>query len=142
MLYDFQKTGPQEFRGASTNAVWATADFIENNPDVVEAFARSIAQADAWLQDPANAEEARAYFAAVAGADVPDELLEKLLVSMKAIVGPADLEAYAQLLDDPAAFEPATALSTGGSPGRGRPQPAGRLMMAIDRPPPADAHGN
>ena len=111
VLYDFQETGPQEFRGASTNAVWATADFIENNPDVVEAFARSIAQADAWLQDPANAEEARAYFAAVAGADVPDELLEKLLVSMKAIVGPADLEAYAQLLDDPAAFDPATALS-------------------------------
>lgn len=111
VLYDFQETGPQEFRGASTNAVWATADFIENNPDVVEAFARSIAQADAWLNDPANAEEARAYFAAVAGADVPDELLEKLLVSMKAIVGPADLEAYAQLLDDPAALEPATALS-------------------------------
>ena len=112
LFYDFQTTGPQDFRGASTNAVWATADFIEANPDVVSAFARAIAQADAWLQDPANAEDARAYFSTVAGTDVPDELLAKLLIMLKPIVATADLEAYAQLLDDPSAFDPTTALSS------------------------------
>jgi NitT/TauT family transport system substrate-binding protein len=110
VFWDFQTTGPSELRGVSTSEAWVSEKFVEENPEAAEAFARSIAQADAWLKDPANRDQAGTYFDAVAGTQVADADLEPMIEAMKPAVGQTDVDAYARLLQDGVKAPPASEL--------------------------------
>jgi ABC-type nitrate/sulfonate/bicarbonate transport system substrate-binding protein len=107
VFWDFQTTGPNELRGVTTNEVWVSDKFLEENPQAADAFARSIAQADAWIKDPANRAEVGKYVSEIAGGQVADEDLDPMIEAIKPAVGEKDVEAYNGFLDE--GVEPPTA---------------------------------
>ena len=110
VFWDFQTTGPDELRGATTNEVWVSDKFLEANPKAAEAFARSIAQADTWIADPANRAQVGKYFSAIAGGQVADGDLDPMIEAVKPAVGEKDVEVYNGFLDKGAAPLTASAL--------------------------------
>ena len=100
VFWDFQTTGPDEVRGATTNEAWVSDKFLEENPEAAEAFARSIAQADAWIKDPANRAQVGKYFSEIAGGQVADEDLDPMIEAIKPAVGENDVEVYNGFLDE------------------------------------------
>jgi ABC-type nitrate/sulfonate/bicarbonate transport system substrate-binding protein len=100
VFWDFQKTGPDELRGATTSEMWVSEDFLAENPKAAEAFARSIAQADAWIEDPANREQVGKYFSEIAGTEVADEDLDPMIEAIQPTVGEHDVEVYNGFLDE------------------------------------------
>jgi NitT/TauT family transport system substrate-binding protein len=110
VFWDFQTTGPDELRGATTNEVWVSDDFLAKNPDAAKAFARSIAQADAWIADPANRAQIGKYFSAIAGGQVADGDLDPMIEAVKPAVGEKDVEVYNGFLDKGAGPLTASAL--------------------------------
>jgi ABC-type nitrate/sulfonate/bicarbonate transport system substrate-binding protein len=98
ILWDFQTTGPTEFRGTSGTIAWVSDRFLHGNPAAAKAFARSIAEADAWLKDPKNRVSAKKYFSTLAGTEVADGDLDPMIDAMKPAVGARDVAAYARLL--------------------------------------------
>ena len=99
ILWDFQKTGPTELQGASTSEVWVSDKFAKENPQAADAFTRSIAQADAWIKDPANREAVRKYFSTITGTDIADKDLDGMIEAIKPAVGEKDVQAYTGFLD-------------------------------------------
>lgn len=100
ILWDFQETGPDELRGATSVDAWVSDAFLAEDPDAAEAFARSIAQAIAWMQDPENGEEVAEYVSAIAGIDVPVDDLGPFITAMSAIVSANDVEVYDGFFDE------------------------------------------
>jgi ABC-type nitrate/sulfonate/bicarbonate transport system substrate-binding protein len=73
--------------------------FAQENPKTAEAYARSIAQADAWIKDPANREAVKKYFSAITGTDIADADLDAMIEAIKPAVGEKDVQAYTGFLD-------------------------------------------
>jgi NitT/TauT family transport system substrate-binding protein len=99
VLWDFQTTGPSDMRGASTNEAWVSDKFIQTQPEAARAFARSIAQADAWIGETANRKAVAAYFTAIAGTPIADADLDPMIKAIQPAVSETDVQAYAALLD-------------------------------------------
>lgn len=99
VLWDFQTTGPDGLRGASTSDVWVSGKFLDENPEAAEAFARSIAQAAAWIKDPANRAEVGKYFSEIARGQVADEALDPMIEAIEPAIRAKDVEVYNGLLD-------------------------------------------
>lgn len=100
VLWDFQETGPEELRGVTTADAWVSDKFLEEKPEDAEAFARSIAQATAWIADAENREAVAAYFEELAGTKVEGEALDRMIESMNPVVSPSDVEVYGGLFDE------------------------------------------
>ncbi|SER28283.1 ABC transporter substrate-binding protein [Arthrobacter sp. OV608] len=94
VLWDFQTTGPEDLIGASTSEAWMSDKFLEEKPEKAKAFARSIAQASAWIKDPANKAEAGKYFSGIAGVEVAEQDLAPMIKAVSPVVGPRDVEVY------------------------------------------------
>lgn len=94
ILWDFQTTGPQELIGATTSEAWMSDKFLEKNPEQAKAFVRSIAQAVAWIKDPANKAGAGKYFSEVAGVPVAEADLGPMIQSLNPAVTAHDVEVY------------------------------------------------
>ena len=85
-------------------------EFLAKNPEAAKAFARSIAQADAWIEDPANRAQVGKYFSEIAGGQVADEDLDPMIEAIKPAVGEKDVEVYNGFLDEGAGPLAASAL--------------------------------
>lgn len=107
ILWDFQTTGPQELIGATTSEAWMSDKFLEEKPEKAKAFARSIAQAVAWIKNPANKAEAGKYFSEIAGVQVAEGDLAPMIKALSPVVSPRDVEVYNGLF--PEGTQPLTA---------------------------------
>lgn len=100
VLWDFQETGPDEIRNAATTEAWVSDKFLAENPASAEAFARSIAQADSWITDPANREAVAGYFSEIAGTKVSVDDLDRMIKVMNPVVTARDVEIYSGFFDE------------------------------------------
>ena len=100
VLWDFQETGPDEIRGATTTEAWVSDKFLAENPTAAKAFARSIVQADAWIEDPANRDAVSGYFSELAGTEVSGKDLDPMVKIMNPVVSAHDVEIYRGFFDE------------------------------------------
>jgi NitT/TauT family transport system substrate-binding protein len=87
--------------GIGQVGMWAMGGWIEENPETVEKIRRAFAKADMFMQDPANAEQARAFLNSQIPSDSPSVLKEGYadyaLSVLSAAFAPSDLERWVEV---------------------------------------------
>ena len=94
ILYDLQTSGPEKLLKVPAVYGWANAKFAGDKASA--AFAKSIAQAVEWIQDPANSDALETHIRALLGdqkIDLTEDELDLVRGAFTAYVDPAGLSA-------------------------------------------------